>query len=421
MSKANTPVTRRRVIQTLGAGAGLLLCGLRAPAIAKPRRLIIISDLNAAQAPAFQAIAAEFGRQSGTEVIVNNIAHEANKTAIRNYLVADPPDICFWFSGQRMRQFVGMGLFSDISDLVEHEGIDRALGPLLDTVSIDGRQYGLPVGGLFWGLFYREDVFREHGLTPPETFEDFYRTCYRAKAQGLVPVAMGTKDQWPAAGWFDHLNLRINGLETHMALMEGRVAYSDTIFDPVFEQWRDMIQQDFFLDHGTSYAWQQAAAFLARKKAAMMDLSTFLQSVMPPGQEGELKLIRFPTYDASVGPYEDFSSNSIHIPQRAQQKALAREFLAYFYQPDVLARFLAPIGTVPPRNDMPVPDDPLTKTATGLLRASAGSAQYFDRDTHPAMAWAGLKGFQKFSVYPSQGKEIRQELDRIRTRVTTST
>ncbi|MFC0268986.1 ABC transporter substrate-binding protein [Kushneria aurantia] len=414
MAEVCHSITRRRLVQALGSG--LLLSGLGVPALAASKELTIISDLDTPQYLVFRELAETFGQQSGISVTVNNLAHEANKTAIGNYLVADPPDICFWFSGQRMRQFVKLGLFSDISTLVERENYASVLGPLLDAVTVDGRQYGLPLGGLFWGLYYRADIFAQHGLTPPETFDDFYRTCNSAKAAGLIPVSMGTREQWPAAGWFDHLDLRINGLDRHMALMRGEMAYTDTALDAVFEQWAQMIHDDLFLHNGTSYGWQQAASFLGQGKAAMMDLGNFITTALSPEAVEQLRLIRFPMYDSAIGPFEDFATNSVHIPKRAQHPELAREFLAYFYQPEVLSRFVGALSGVPPRSDMSVGDDPLARTATQLLRNTQGTSQYFDRDTPPQMAEAGLKGFQQFTVYPDREAAIRQQLERVRQR-----
>ena len=54
--------------------------------------------------------------------------HEAHKTAIRSYLVVGAPDICFWFSRNRMKAFVTKGLFDDISDLFARENYKSVLG-----------------------------------------------------------------------------------------------------------------------------------------------------------------------------------------------------------------------------------------------------------------------------------------------------
>jgi len=106
------------------------------PAIAQAQDVNIISDENNADALAIlRKIADDFGKQAGVKVVVNNMDHEAHKTAIRNYLVAGAPDICFWFSGNRMRAFVKRGLFDDISDLFEKEKYKDVLGAAAGSAS----------------------------------------------------------------------------------------------------------------------------------------------------------------------------------------------------------------------------------------------------------------------------------------------
>src|SRR5689334_5585392 len=38
--------------------------------------------------------------------------HESYKRALRNWLTGAPPDVVFWFVGNRMREFVGPGLLA---------------------------------------------------------------------------------------------------------------------------------------------------------------------------------------------------------------------------------------------------------------------------------------------------------------------
>ena len=40
------------------------------------------------------------------------------------------------------------------------------------SYAVDGKQYGLPLGGLLWGMFYRKDVFAEKGWAAPKTIKD---------------------------------------------------------------------------------------------------------------------------------------------------------------------------------------------------------------------------------------------------------
>ena len=78
-------------------------------------------------------------------VELNTIEHEAYKTAIRNFLVADTgPDIGFWFAGNRMAGFVSDGLFGDISSVWQNAGLESGMASTMPSVTFSGKQYGLP-------------------------------------------------------------------------------------------------------------------------------------------------------------------------------------------------------------------------------------------------------------------------------------
>ena len=87
-------------------------------------------------------------------VELNTIEHEAYKTAIRNFLVADTgPDIGFWFAGNRMAGFVNDGLFGDISSVWKNAGLESAMASTMPSVTFGGKQYGLPFAYYQWGLY----------------------------------------------------------------------------------------------------------------------------------------------------------------------------------------------------------------------------------------------------------------------------
>ena len=402
----------------IGTGAALAGTALSRPAIAAGGEVTIISDLgNADQRAVLERLAGEFTKKTGTKVTINNMDHEAHKTAIRSYLVVGAPDICFWFSGNRMKAFVDRGLFNDISDLYQKEGYSEKLGVTKGALTVGGKQYGLPLGGILWGLFYRKDVFAEKGWTAPKTWDDFMKLGAAAKSAGMIPVSMGTKETWPTGGWFDHMNLRINGLEKHMALMEGKVPYTDPMLKPVFDKWEELIKADFFSPNGPSFGWEQAGAALAQKKAAMMDLGSFIKYAFPAADQPQLAFAPFPEIVPGIERYEDFSVNSVHIPAKAKNKQGARDFLAYMYQPDNLGAFLEAEGTIPPRNDCPPSKDPMVNAAVESLKTVKGTSQYYDRDTDPDMAQDGMKGFQEFMLKPDRRDQILARLEKTRARV----
>ncbi len=410
--------TRRTVIKSIGAGAATMAFGgLARPAFAQSRTITIIFNSNTeGQIEALRAAIADFEQATGAKAELNLMDHEANKTAIRNYLVAGAPDICFWFSGNRMKAFVDRGLFDDISDLVADEGYADALGGTLSAVTVKSKQYGLPLAGTLWGNYYLKDVFDKHNLTPPTNWDELMAYNEAAKSAGITPLAFGSRELWPAAGFFDELNLRINGLDSHMALMDGKMSYLDPALTAVFDHWEELIKAGFFLENHTSYNWQEAAALLGQGKAGMMNLGNFLKDGLPAEAIPNLVFVPFPKI-VDIPRYEDFSVDSVHIPANSKNKELAREYLKAFYAPKNLSAFFAPTGQIPPRNDLPPNTDPLVNQAVESLKTVAGTAQYYDRDTDPDMAQAGLNGFQEFMAKPERRQDILARLEKTRTRI----
>ncbi len=410
--------TRRTVIKSLGAGAAALTFGgLARPAIAQDRTItIVFNGNNEKQTEALRESISMFEDATGARAELNVMDHEANKTAIRNYLVAGTPDICFWFSGNRMKAFVDRGLFDDISDLVADQNWASVLGGTLSAVTVNGKQYGLPLAGTLWGNYYLKDVFEKNNLTAPTNWDETMAYIEATRSKDMVPLAFGSKEIWPAGGFFDEMNLRINGLETHMALMDGKLSYLDPALTAVFDRWEELIKAGFFLENHTSYAWQDAAPLLAQGKAGMMNLGNFIKGGLPEEVIPNLVFVPFPMI-ANIPRYEDFSVDSVHIPANAKNKELAREFLKAFYSPEVLLAYFRPTGQIPPRTDLPPMGDPLVDQAVESLKGVVGTAQYYDRDTNPDMAQAGLKGFQEFMVKPERRQDILKRLESTRERI----
>ena len=417
MDSSRPGLTRRQALSTMAAVGSVAFSGITAPAIAATRQLTIISNEGTQDAKnVFQKIVDAYAKDTGVDVALNFMDHEGHKTAIRNYLVTAAPDICFWYSGERMRFFVNHRLFDDITDLVEKEGYGNVIGGTISSVTVDKRQYGLPLGGRVYGNFYLDDVFKAKGLTPPTTWDELLAYVDAAKAAGLVPITIGSKEIWPVAGFFDALNLRVNGLDFHMALMEGKVSYLDKALMTVFDHWQELIVKGAFLPDSTSYTFQEAAALLGRHEAGFMNIGSYVDKEIPVDQRGNLRFMPFPKI-ADVPRYDDFTVDSIHIPANGKHKDVAREFLAYFYRPENIGAYNEAKSYVPARSDLPPSKNPIINAQVASLKEVAGTAQFFDRDTNPDLAQIAMKGFQEFMVFPDRRQQILERIEQTRARV----
>ncbi|MBL7005706.1 MAG: extracellular solute-binding protein [Spirochaetia bacterium] len=350
------------------------------------------------------------------EVQLNTFDHEAYKTAIRNFLATEAPDVCLWFAGNRMKFFVDQGLFMAVNDLWEEEGLYDSMASSVKAMTVDGKQYGVPYSYYQWGVYYRMDVFAKYGLEEPKTWDEFMNVNDTLVANGVTPITIGTKYLWTAAGWFDYMNLRVNGYDYHMKLMAGEASYLDPELDAVFDLWADMLNSGHFLENHATYSWQEAQAPLISGDAAMYLIGNFMIPDMESaGVVDNIGFFQFPIIDSSVGVYEDAPTDTFHIPQNAKNVANAKKFLAFVARPDI--QTLLTSGSLPPNKNSVAPTDRFKKEGFDMLGASDGLAQFYDRDTTPEMAKAGMEGFQEFMVFPDRIDAIRARLDEERKNI----
>lgn len=342
--------------------------------------------------------------------------HEAYKTNIRNFLASEAPDIAFWFAGNRMKFFVDQGLFADISDVWEENDLKTAMASSLASLTIDGKQYGFPMYYYQWGVYYRKDIFDSYGLSEPETWDEFLAICATLKSNGITPITIGTKFLWTAGGWFDYLNLRTNGYDFHIDLTDGNVSYEDSRLDAVFDNWRVLVENGYYLENHATYSWQEAQAPLINGTAAMYLIGNFIvPDLERAGVKDNIDFFQFPIIVPGVPVAEDAPIDTLHIPEKAKNKEDAKRFLAYLTNPEN-GRYLT-VGTLSPNSNSPPPEDRFLVEGFNMLNNATALAQFYDRDTDPEMASTGMEGFQQFMVDPSKEAEIRARLERERKSV----
>jgi multiple sugar transport system substrate-binding protein len=382
----------------------------------------LVINANAADpAPraAWEAVVQRFQRDNpDIKVELNQYDHESYKKSLRNWLTSTAPDVVFWFAGNRMRQLVAPGLLDDVSDLYTPD-VRAALHPsAVDLVSSGHRQYGVPYTIYQIGFYYRRDVLAAAGFSEaPRTWAELLSLCEKAGAGGIEPFAIGTRDLWPAAAWFDYIDLRLNGLAFHIELMEGRIAWTDPRVRQVFAHWRELVDRRCFSRNHAASSWQESQALLYDGRAAMMLIGNYIVGNFPPAIRERMEFAPFPVIRQGIGRFEDAPINSIHIPARAKNKADARRFLAFVLRADVQQELNGRLLQIPLHRDAAVADDRFLRRGRELLAKSDGFAQYFDRDTSEDLANVAMKGFQEFMLNPDRLDTVLAGIERARARI----
>ena len=380
---------------------------------------LVVNSNAADPAPkeAFELLVERFEKaHPDVTVKLNTYDHEAYKTALRNWLVTEPPDVVLWFAGNRMKQFVDRDLFEDVTDMWTKNNLASAMPAVADSLTLNGKKWGVPYAYYNWGVYYRKDIFDRYGLSEPKTWEEFLNVCETLKKNGVTPITIGTKFLWTAAGWFDYLNMRVNGYDFHIELMDGKIPYTDDRVAEVFKYWAQLVEPGYFLKDHATYTWQEAQPFMYRGEAAMYLIGNFITPNFPEEVASKMDFFQFPRIKPGLAMGEDAPTETIHIPAKAKNKADARKFLLFITRPDIQSEMNKILLNLPPHKDARPADDRFLKKAQVML-ASSKTAQFYDRDTDPEMAKEGMKGFQEFMVNPSRVNRILRRLEAKRKRV----
>ncbi len=396
-----------------------LALAIAAPAFAADL-VINFDDLNPAPKAAFEAAVAQFQAENpDINVIVNINDREAHKTAIRNFLTADAPDVTSWYPGNRMAPFTDAGLFQPVDDVWDDNGLRETFAAIEPTMTRDGTTFGVPYTYYQWGIYYRKDIFDKLGLEEFETWDDMLAGCAAMKKVGVTPFTIGTKFLWTAAGVFDYINLRTNGYDVHNGLTAGEIAYTDPRIVQTMENWAQLIEECGFVDNHASMSWQDALAPFSNGDAGMYVMGNFAVAGMKDTglTEDQIDYMQFPSINSDVARAEEAPADAFFIPTNAKNPEDAKKFLAFVARADVQSTWNAAMGQLPPNSEATVGDDKFLQEGMATLSTAAGLAQFFDRDAPAEMAQAGMQGFQEFMLDTSKMMDILERLDGVQAEV----
>ena len=401
---------------TKGALAFTAALLMSTSAFAQARELKYYADYDPIPLAAMEALIADFeAANPDVDVVLQNFDHEGYKTAIRNFLTADSPDLANWYAGNRMAPFVNAGQFMDVSDVWEANGLSDSLASAKASMTIDGKQWGVPYTYYQWGIYYNRDAYKAAGVEVPTTWAGFVENCAKFQAAGIDCLTTGTSALWPAAGIFDYINMRTNGYEFHMDLTAGKVAWTDDRVKATFAEWAKIVP--YTTANHAAIDWQDAAALMVQGKAANYVMGNFAVGTFKEGgmTNDTLGFMVFPEITPGIPRAEEAPTDTIHITAGATNVEDAKKFLAYVASAEAQTKWNTAVGQLPTNKNSSVPaDDPFLVAGFETLSTAYALAQFFDRDAPAEMAKAGMEGFQEFMVKPERLPEILDRLEKVR-------
>ncbi|SMP03608.1 carbohydrate ABC transporter substrate-binding protein, CUT1 family [Laceyella tengchongensis] len=198
-----------------------------------------------------------------------------------------PPDAFQVHGGAELTvSLAATGKMEPLNELFTQQGwIDTFPASLVQMVSKEGNIYAIPVNvhrsNVLW---YNASLFNRYGLKPPTTFDDFFEVAEQLKQKGVTPLALGSKETWPATQLFECVLVGTLGPIDYNKLWSGHIPLDDPRIEQAFNTYKKMLSY-VNPDHATR-DWRASVQMVGKGEAAMTVMGDWAKAYL----SHELKL-----------------------------------------------------------------------------------------------------------------------------------
>ncbi|WP_158224747.1 ABC transporter substrate-binding protein [Agaribacterium haliotis] len=292
------------------------------------------------------------------------------------------PDVMLWFGGERLNHYVEAGLIANLSEFWQQHQLDQAFAETIKaSVTRRGSIWAIPYSYSNYQLYYFPEQLHKLGIERPRDWKQLLQSCEKLSQQGANMFALGMQTAWSVHGWFDLLNLRINGLHEHKALLSGRLSYESDNIKAVFSHWKTLLDANCFNNNYASLSNIEAFPRLFRGLSAMMLLDFVPAQGIPENKRRQVRSSNFPVINTELANYTVNPVNVFIVPAYRKVDKNLEKVLKFIAGAEFQYALNTPIDRPPARSDHNYPLQPRAAKLERALQQSPGGIQYFDRDT----------------------------------------
>ncbi|QPP10216.1 extracellular solute-binding protein [Streptomyces bathyalis] len=332
-------MNRRGLLAAAGAAALTTACGTAA---GQPPGEVALHGDNASWGKPIAAAGRRMKSTAGIGLVPQVIPSlESFEQIVKSSLrTSKTPDMLKYWSGYRLQDLARTG---GIIEMTGHWERAEARGwvypELRSAFTYKNRVWALPMNLAYWVFFYNTEVFAEHDLEAPQTWEDFLAACKRLKSAGITPLHATTDGRWPAFIWFMEVLVRQDP-RFYQDLMNGRESYTDPRAVRAMRTIVSFFDNDWFTPMDMSH--DDAAAGVVHGKVGMMPGGTFLTpSLQAAGGKpgGNVDAFVLPMADARARPSMIFESSALVCTSKGPDRKEAVKAAGQWLHPRVAEAF----------------------------------------------------------------------------------
>ena len=325
------------------------------------------------------------------------------QTAVRvGFTTDDAADIFKWWNGYQMKELVDAGHLADMTEEWKEmvaDGVDPAMA---DTLTFDGKTYGIPAGVHYWVMFYNKKVFEENGLQPPKTWDEFIAINDTLKSNGITPIGTTTSVVWNGFIWFEEFMIH-SYPDFYKKLVVGDAKYTDPEMVEIMNTWASFYKKGYFAE---PMDWNNeiAPAFAKGEFAMYMKGSWYADFFKGAGMEAGKDFGAFvlPAINPEAGNVVISEVTPFLVSEKSKQKESSIKALVALTKKEANEKVLSLYGGVPIRKDIESQDPVIKGLASDINANGYTTITRFWEATPSELAEYASSEFIRFMLNPDQ-------------------
>jgi len=353
----------------------------------------------------FQRVVDAFNKVYPNVTVKYNPAGDNTPTVLATALSGGrPPDLASVGQPGLVKQFQSQGKLKDLE--FARKDIESNFGPdVVKLGTLGGKIYSfIPKGANKSTVWYNVQAFKNAGVTPPKTWDDFLKDAKTLKASGTPAYSLGAADGWTLTDLFENLYLRQAGPDKYDQLTDHKIKWTDPSVKTTLKTMADVFGDTSNIAGGVSGALQAdfptsvSKVFVNPPKAAMVMEGDFVPGVvagktnLKPGTG--YNVFDFPSVNGSQPAVVGGGDNLIMF----KDSPAAEAFVKFMASPAAGKVWVANGGVSSPNKNVPPSayPDPITR-ATAVKLANASSFRFDMSDLSPA-SFGGTPGQGEWKI-----------------------
>src|SRR3954447_20665193 len=205
----------------------------------------------------FLRVVSAFNKQYPNVKVKYNPAGDNTPTVLSTALAGGrPPDLASVGQPGLVKQFQKQGKLKPL-DFARNEISANFSPDVVKLGTIGGKIYNiLPKGANKSTVWYNVSAFKNAGVTPPKTWDDFLTAAKTIKASGVPAYSLGAGDGWTNTDLFENIYIRQAGPDKYDQLSKHQIKWTDPSVKTALQEMAKLFSDSSNIAGGVSGALQ---------------------------------------------------------------------------------------------------------------------------------------------------------------------